>query len=111
MSDGPHQFEALIERELREAERVAREDDERMAAACRGDPFWGVDKTAPDPTRLVGLFDAEAGRFDAATERYQNWRLDQMRNMLGLPAQHAFFTGPTPRKHYSRRERRRRRWL
>lgn len=41
MSD-PHSFEALIERELRDAECVAREDDERMYIAAKGGPFWGV---------------------------------------------------------------------
>lgn len=56
--------------------------------------------------------EAETERFrvalEAINEFYRNWRTDRARNMRGLPAQHAYFTGPTRRKHYSRRERRRR---
>lgn len=44
-------------------------------------------------------------------ERYRQYRVDTARLMMGLPALYSRFTGPTPRKHYSRRERRRRRWL
>lgn len=54
----------------------------------------------------------ERERFDAVQSRYAEQLEDVYRLMLGMPALHARFTGPTPRKHYSRRERRRRRrWL
>jgi hypothetical protein len=32
-------------------------DNELLASAARGGPFWGVNKTAPDPRNLVGLSD------------------------------------------------------
>lgn len=111
MSGDTHPFEALIERELRDAERVAREDDERMAAAARGEPFWGVGKTAPPPGALIGLYDAERHVFDFASDLYSKYREDLLRLAVGLPARHRQFNGPTPRTHYSRRERRRRKWL
>ena len=60
---------------------------------------------------LDELYCLDEERFASVSEDYRNWREDRARNALGLPALHARFTGPTPRKHYSRRSRRKRRWL
>jgi hypothetical protein len=48
-------FEQLLDRELRDAERAARENDERMASAARGEPFWGAGKEPVDPSQIAGL--------------------------------------------------------
>lgn len=57
------------------------------------------------------MYDIERSRFEDCAGNYTRWLEDQCRIMQGLPALHARFLGPTRRKHYPRRERRRRRWL
>lgn len=42
----------LMAREFAAAEHVAREDDERMARAARGEPFW---RQGPPAGEVVGL--------------------------------------------------------
>lgn len=77
MIDKPTRFERKLEafaQELEDAERRAAADDDLMAAALRGEPFWGAGKAPVSPEQIVGLADFVPGTdpveryaFDMAT--------------------------------------------
>ncbi|HSR79073.1 MAG TPA: hypothetical protein VLN57_21045 [Xanthobacteraceae bacterium] len=50
-------FEVTMARELAAAQAAADREDEAMARAVAGGPFWGEGKPAVRPGDLVGLAD------------------------------------------------------
>lgn len=76
-------FERIMERELAYARKLADEDDERMAAAARGEPFWRTGPAAEVtgvaeylPLTMTERLDQEHALFEQAQKDYAAFRLE-----------------------------------
>lgn len=60
---------------------------------------------------IAEIQEIEGRRLEQLCESYDRWYAEQVARALDMPppGPQRYFTGPTPRKRYSRRERKRRR--
>lgn len=66
-----HDLNRILDEECAERERKMREEDELLAAAARGAPFWGVGK--PTDAKVVGLADFVPDTSAKSPQQAMNW--------------------------------------